>query len=270
MGKIIKRRLIPLLCAFASPLWAEVGIVEQVENGVIIRGGATITAEVGDEVEQGDILQTVPSGLMHVRMMDDTRFVVGQSTTISIDTALIGGDPTKFESLAVGVTVGVFRFLSGGSEKSAYVVSTPVATMGIRGTTFDVVHGPETDLVVLEGEVEFCAADTDQCVTVGASCIVASTEEQQAKINDDQALDRFALLLDQEAVQDDYKAIIVACGDRIPQTEAALDLAPGPTGAASAGAGGAAGALAAGAIAAFITSGSGNTNEDASPAGDGD
>ena len=139
MGKTIRRRLILLLCAFASPLWAEVGTVEQVENGVIIRGGTTITAEVGDDVEQGDILQTVPSGLMHVRMIDNTRFVVGQGTTISIDTALIGGDPTKFESLAVGVTVGVFRFLSGDSEKSAYEVNTPSATMGIRGTIFEIV-----------------------------------------------------------------------------------------------------------------------------------
>ena len=260
MGKTIRRRLILLLCAFASPLWAEVGTVEQVENGVIIRGGTTITAEVGDDVEQGDILQTVPSGLMHVRMIDNTRFVVGQGTTISIDTALIGGDPTKFESLAVGVTVGVFRFLSGDSEKSAYGVNTPVATMGIRGTHFDVVHDNiDTHVVVLEGEVDFCALDTNQCITVFAGCTVASTEEEEAKINDDQALDQFDLLQDQEPLLDDFKAITVACGNRIPQNEAALDLAPGPTETALAGGGA---ALAAAAAAAFLAIGLEIVNDD--------
>lgn len=258
-----------MLCSVASPLWAEVGTIEQTENGVIIRNGTTISIEVGDEVEQGDILQTPASGLIHVRMLDDTRFVVGEGTSISIDTALIGGDPTKFENLAVGVTGGVFRFLSGSSERSAYGVNTPVATMGIRGTVFDVVHDTETDLVVLDGEVEFCASETNQCIQLGASCTIGSTLDQEAQINDDQALDRFTLLLDQNPVLEDYKASTVACGDRVPQEDAALSPEPGQTQIASAGSGsggfgggglgagigGTGGVLAAGATAAFLASG---------------
>jgi hypothetical protein len=274
------QRLIPLLCVFASPLWAEVGTVAQVEQGVIIRGDTINSAEAGDEIEQGDILQTDPSGLIHVTMTDNTRFVVGPNTTISIDTALIGSDETKFESLAVGVTAGVFRFLSGDSEKSAYGVDTPVATMGIRGTVFDLVHVIETDLVVLDGEVDFCTSDTNQCIVMEASCTTASTLEQEAKVNEDQALDDFSLLYNQRPILDDWKAGTDACGDRIPQEEAALaPAAPadsngggGDGGSTSDGGGGdgdggstanggGGGTLAASATAAFATSGLANNSE---------
>lgn len=269
-GKTIKNCLIPLLCAFASPLWAEVGTVAQVQNGFIIRSGTTIAAEVGDEVEQGDILQTVPSGLIHVSMIDDTRFVVGPDTTISIDTALIGSDTTKFESLAVGVTAGVFRFLSGDSEKSAYEVNTPVSTMGIRGTIFDVVHLTETDMVVTDGEVEFCAVGTNICIIMEPTCSVGSTEQKVTKINNEQALDRFILLLDQNDILDGYKADTTSCGDRVRQQEEAslkTDTATGTTGATV---GGALGALSGAAAAAFAAGGIGGGNQSRcnSPAGD--
>ena len=180
----MKRVAVVALLA-ASPAVAEVGRVVQAEGGLILRGTETIVAEEGVTVDQGDLLQTTASGLIHVLMTDETKFVVGPGTSISIDTALIGGDGGTFESLAVGMTGGLLRMISGNSANEAYQLSTPAATMGIRGTAFDTCLVRDHFLVVHDGIVRTCPrnpvtgeADLDACIDSAAeenSCPVVAT-----------------------------------------------------------------------------------------------
>lgn len=180
----MKRIAVVALLA-ASPAAAEVGRVVQAEGGLILRGTETIVAEEGVTVDQGDLLQTTSSGLIHVLMTDETKFVVGPGTSISIDTALIGGDGGTFESLAVGMTGGLLRMISGNSSNEAYQLSTPAATMGIRGTAFDICGVRDNLLIVHEGIVRTCPrnpvtgeADLDACTDSAAeanACPVVAT-----------------------------------------------------------------------------------------------
>ncbi|AXI55035.1 hypothetical protein C1J05_11515 [Sulfitobacter sp. JL08] len=118
----------------ASPALAEVGFVLQVTNGQIIRNGSPVEIDEGSLVEEGDVLATEPDGLIQVELIDGTNFVVYADSTINIDTALIGSDESTFESLAVGISGGIFRLVSGSSDAEAFEITTPNATMGIRGT----------------------------------------------------------------------------------------------------------------------------------------
>lgn len=63
--------------------------------------------------------------------------------------------------LAITATKGVFRFLSGKFASSAYEIKTPTATMGVRGTFFDVIVEEDglTTVAVQEGEVELANFD---------------------------------------------------------------------------------------------------------------
>jgi hypothetical protein len=180
----MKRIAVVALLA-ASPAAAEVGRVVQADGGLILRGTETIVAEEGVTVDQGDLLQTTASGLIHVLMTDETKFVVGPGTSISIDTALIGGDGGTFESLAVGMTGGLLRMISGNSPNDAYQLNTPAATMGIRGTSFDTCRVRDDLLIVHEGIVRTCPrnpvtgeADLDACTDSAAeanACPVVAT-----------------------------------------------------------------------------------------------
>ena len=55
---------------------------------------------------------------------------------------------------------GAFRFITGASPKAAYEIKTPTATMGVRGTVFDVFVADDGETVVLlhEGGVDVCSA----------------------------------------------------------------------------------------------------------------
>lgn len=219
--------LIAMLCA--STAWAEVGTIEQVENGFLIREGDRNAASSGQLVEEGDVLETGEDGIIHVRMTDDTKLVVGPETTMSIDAALIGQDTGTFETLAVGMTVGIMRMITGNSESAAYSIDTPVSTMGVRGTGVEHWMAEEAGLVVTEGLVRFCSVEVDPntgerrileetCIFLAAqNCIVAATQDLSTLNPEDQSLSRFELMLRQdEIVLEDYRLDLTECADRIP------------------------------------------------------
>jgi hypothetical protein len=176
------KRIAVVVCLAASPAAADVGRIVQAEGGLILRGTETIVAEEGVTVDQGDLLQTTASGLIHVLMTDETKFVVGPGTSISIDTALIGGDGGTFESLAVGMTGGLLRMISGNSENEAYQLNTPAATMGIRGTAFDTCRVRDDLLIVHEGIVQTCLRNPLTGEVDLASCTDSAAEENTCPV----------------------------------------------------------------------------------------
>jgi hypothetical protein len=43
------------------------------------------------------------------------------------------------QSVAITLTEGVFRFVSGNLPHDAYILTTPTAVIGVRGTVFDII-----------------------------------------------------------------------------------------------------------------------------------
>lgn len=120
-------------------------------------------------VFMGDRLQTGPVGEAQLQFIDETRLVVGPSASLVIDSFIVKENTVR--NFALSAARGTFRFFSGTSAKSAYSISTPTVTLGVRGTQFDftVLPNGATEFVLLHGEVRICDK-FGNCIIAGRPC----------------------------------------------------------------------------------------------------
>jgi hypothetical protein len=92
-------------------------------------------AKVGDLVYQGDVVRTGSDGRVSINFADDTSFNLSNNASMTLDEFVY--DPNgKSNSTVFNLSKGAFTFVAGKIAKSGDMkVETPVATMGIRGTT---------------------------------------------------------------------------------------------------------------------------------------
>jgi hypothetical protein len=73
---------------------------------------------------------------------------------------------------------GAFRFVTGHSAKTAYKITTPLATIGVRGTILDILSQRGSSTVVLqEGAASVCTLSF-QCMQLtqpGDTAIISLT-----------------------------------------------------------------------------------------------
>ena len=61
------------------------------------------------------------------------------------------------QELTVNLAKGVFRFTTGALDKKAYTISTPTASIGVRGTVLDIdVRGAQSRVTLVEGQALVC------------------------------------------------------------------------------------------------------------------
>jgi len=116
-----------------------IGTVEVSDGDVFIRrtDGTRVRGEKGTEVYQGDVVETGDAGSLGVVLADDTTFSLGENGRLVLD-ELVYDPGTQTGTSAISVVQGVFTFVSGQIAKTgpdAMTVTTPVASIGIRGTT---------------------------------------------------------------------------------------------------------------------------------------
>lgn len=122
----------------AAGLGGAVGRVENVIGRVtIVRAdGTQVSAETGAPIFQGDTVETALDGKLGIVFADDSTFSIGENGRLTIDEMVY--DPgAQSGKAALRIVEGVFSFVSGQIAKSApdaMVLTTPVATIGIRGT----------------------------------------------------------------------------------------------------------------------------------------
>lgn len=90
------------------------------------------TLQVEAPVFAGDRIITGPVGEAQVRFRDETKLVVGPNSTLVID-AFVFADEDTARQISIEAVRGAFRFIAGSSPKDAYKITTPTATIGIRG-----------------------------------------------------------------------------------------------------------------------------------------
>ncbi len=83
-------------------------------------------------VFSGDRIITGPQGEAQVKFRDDTKLVVGPNSTMVID-AFVFADDNTARDISINVVRGAFRFITGNSPKDVYSITTPTATIGVRG-----------------------------------------------------------------------------------------------------------------------------------------
>lgn len=142
-----------LLSSLAAPASAQDGIGEA--KAVI--DVATATGQVGDRglevgspVYMGDEVRTDGVGEAQLLFEDGTRMVVGPNSSLVLDEFVFRSQAQE-NSFAVRALGGTFRFISGEQPKDSYLIQTPSATIGVRGTVFDFSVTPQqTDVILLK------------------------------------------------------------------------------------------------------------------------
>lgn len=197
-----------------------IGSVVSVVPGGEIRTAAGRTKLVeGAALSNGDIITTDASGRAQLLFSDGTKIAVGPGSRLVIDEVLMqsGGTAQRFAVNAVG---GTFRFISGKSAKPAYKISTPTATMGIRGTLFDfsVDKNRGTNMVLFRGQVNLCAQGN--CAEVRGRCTMAVSDRKgniggigtrQEKLGI--LASEFPFVTDQNDLSKGFQAPVRSCGD---------------------------------------------------------
>lgn len=99
-----------------------------------------------------------PGTKLHVRLLDQTVITLGPNSEVVLDDFAINPAANTAE-VSLKLSRGLLRFVGGkhADTGTRYQVRTPVATIGVRGTAFDVKvdEGGETTVQLTEGEVSF-------------------------------------------------------------------------------------------------------------------
>ena len=105
--------------------------------------GQTGQTKVGDLVYLGDVVQTGADGRIGINFTDGTSFNLSSNARIALNEYVY--DPNgKSNSTLFNLSKGTFTLVAGSIAKTGDMkVDTPVATMGIRGTTPHVEVGDD-------------------------------------------------------------------------------------------------------------------------------
>jgi hypothetical protein len=94
-----------------------------------------------DDLYHNELIETGDESATEIVFMDETNLSMGPNSTLVLDKFVYDPDPSQ-ASFVVTATQGVFRFATGNLPKKSYQIHTPSATIGIRGTIFNLVLAP--------------------------------------------------------------------------------------------------------------------------------
>jgi opacity protein-like surface antigen len=180
-----------LRTAFTASFIALVGFAASADAqsriGAAFRVVNTVTADQrviikGDGVNQNETVEVGPNGLGELKFDDDTKVAIGAGGRLKLDKFVY--DPNKSTGdVAVSLSKGAFRFITGVARKRDYQIKTPGASISVRGTVFDVYIAQNGAEYVLlhEGSIEVCQGDgldKTRCQVVENPCNVVRVSPQ--------------------------------------------------------------------------------------------
>jgi hypothetical protein len=196
-------------------------VVNARPGATLTRSGQVSALRTGQALAKGDVIATDRRGQVQLLFDDQTRIAIGPNASLVVDDIRMRSNGTA-RTFAVSAVAGGFRFLSGTSPKSAYALTTPTATMGIRGTAFDFVvrKGAGTDIIIYAGLVQMCGVTgtcfrvTGDCAAVSmntrgvASAVTARRDRRQM------AAEGFVFLTGEQRLPKAFRTATGACGRR--------------------------------------------------------
>jgi hypothetical protein len=167
---------------FAALVRPALSAPEQIGLAVVVRNDVsqvepTISKIVaGDDVIRNELVRTSADSSAKFVLRDSTNLLLGPNSTLKLDRAVFSGDQGVGD-VAVKLTVGSFRFITGNLAKESYAINTPLATLGVRGTTLDFLIDRLKNTVVLkEGQAHVCAGgNCIELMKVGDTAVVTSS-----------------------------------------------------------------------------------------------
>jgi hypothetical protein len=154
--------LLPFTGLALSPSHAQtltrVGEAVFVQNEVArVSGSLSMPINVGESLMRDETVRTGAESATKLVMIDSTNLSLGPNASITLDRTVLN-DEHSYRDIAIKLATGAFRFVTGHSEKAAYTITTPVATIGVRGTILDILsQRGKTTVVLQEGASRVCA-----------------------------------------------------------------------------------------------------------------
>jgi tetratricopeptide (TPR) repeat protein len=162
------RKLISLVLSMAplAAVWAQdADILMMVGRGEVRVAGQTTwqLASVQQKLEAGSFVRTPEGGQMALLLRDQTQVRLNQNTVLEIKSVQSGEQATELSLVQGRLWAQVKQLSKGGLRAVSSLVRpqqvrvvTPTATVGIRGTDWELVVGDQgaTTVTVLSGEVE--------------------------------------------------------------------------------------------------------------------
>jgi hypothetical protein len=139
-------RLLALLSLAGAPLLADAAagrfLFVSGPAQVIAANGHARAAHRGDSFDQGETIATAAHTIAQLRMEDGNMISVRPNTRLRIDQFSYHGHPQASDRNYIRLTKGAFRSITGAIGKDHYRITTPDATIGIRGTDHVAMYVP--------------------------------------------------------------------------------------------------------------------------------
>jgi hypothetical protein len=155
------------LCLLAALALFGTGAFERAAALPIVGNAQTVVRDVKGKLEaelrtlviDSDVfldeeISTGANSGTRIVFKDGTNLELGENSRLKLTKLVFDPDPNKSE-IAVKALVGVFRWTSGNLPASNYHIGTPVATIGIRGTSLEwtVANSGLTTVALARGSV---------------------------------------------------------------------------------------------------------------------
>ena len=163
--QLIKKILAINVCLFTTFVYADdIGDITEHNgsSGIVRDSGETLVGGIGEDIFFKDSIETA-QGRMNIKFIDETNLKLTEHTEVVIDEYYFDSDPSK-SKMAMRFVSGTARFTTGKLglvPKENIVITTPTATIGVRGTSFTTsVDELGRSLVILLPET-VCTVDGD-------------------------------------------------------------------------------------------------------------
>jgi hypothetical protein len=126
--------------------------------------GTVKVLAVKSEVEPGDTLVSEKNTYAQIRFIDGSVITLKPNTTFKVEAFAYEADKPAADTASFSLVKGGLRSITGllgKRNKEKFELKTPTATIGIRGTTFDVDHVEETGEAIAARQAYLMASTAD-------------------------------------------------------------------------------------------------------------
>ena len=142
----------------------------------------TKVVNVNDQIFKQEIIETNSVSSTQILFMDETVLSIGPDSRLIMDEMVYDSD-SNTGKFVVTASRGLFTFITGSLASESYEINTPTATIGVRGTKFDlfVSRKGASTVILRSGAVDMKnirSGATRRVATVGlATSIVTQKSE---------------------------------------------------------------------------------------------
>jgi hypothetical protein len=107
-----------------------------------VTGAKSEALSPGTELYANETVRTGSVGRADLVLLDNTNLTVGPTSEVLLDKFVYDRTGSS-GSVVLQTTRGAFRFVTGSQDHRAYKVNSPYGSLGVRGTTVEVVVKPK-------------------------------------------------------------------------------------------------------------------------------